>query len=106
MLPVRSLSMALAGTDLAHHRAFVGAAEDYRRKMQRVLNNDIAQNARPGVAYTAGPELWSKVPEFDYALPGVGWVLAQNWPSVLLLVAWLALAISFAVSARVRPTAD
>jgi ABC-2 type transport system permease protein len=56
MLPMRALSMALSGTDVAHHRQFVRAAEDYRRGIQRVMNADIARNARPGVAYAAGPD--------------------------------------------------
>jgi ABC-2 type transport system permease protein len=104
LLPMRSLSMVLAGTDFAHHRAFVQAAEDYRRLIQRVMNGDIAENARPGVVYTAGQDLWAKVPEFDYRAPGVGWALRQNALSLALLAGWLLAAVAFAVrgSARVR----
>jgi ABC-2 type transport system permease protein len=106
MLPIRSISMALAGTDFAHHRDFVQAAEEYRRNIQRVMNADIARNARPGIAYTAGLDLWSQVPPFAYDMPGVGWVLARNWSSVLLLLAWLGASIWFATAATRRLAID
>jgi ABC-2 type transport system permease protein len=96
MLPMRSLSMALAGTDLAHHRDFVTAAEEYRRGIQRVLNGDIAQNSKPGIAYVAGPELWTTVPEFAYQLPDASWALSQTAPSILLMLAWFAGTLWFA----------
>ena len=69
LLPMRTLSMALAGTDFAHHRAFVQAAEEYRRMIQRAMNGDIAEHAKPGVVYTAGPGLWNTVPDFAYDAP-------------------------------------
>ena len=75
MLPMRALSMALAGTDFVSTIAFVRAAEEYRRVIQRVMNDDIARHAKPGAAYTAGPDLWSKVPEFRYDPPGPSQVL-------------------------------
>jgi ABC-2 type transport system permease protein len=106
MVPMRALSMALAGTDFAHHRDFVRAAEDYRRALQRILNDDIARNARPGVAYTAGPELWSKVPEFDYELPGIRRVISQNWISVILLLGWFAVSVVFVARVRLGQGAD
>ena len=106
MLPMRSLSMALAGTDFDHHREFVRAAEDYRRGIQRVMNDDITRNARPGIAYAAGPDLWAKVTEFTYELPGIAWVLARNWISLLLLLAWCATSIWFAARGALRAAVD
>ena len=102
MLPIRSLSMALAGTDFAHHRDFVLAAEDYRRGIQRVMNEDIARNSRPGVAYTAGPALWAQVSEFQYELPSALWALRQATPSAWLLLAWCVAAYWFAARATRR----
>ena len=102
MLPMRTLSMALAGTDFAYHREFVRSAEDYRRSVQRVMNHDIAVNSKPGVAYTAGGELWAQVPEFVFRLPGAGWAIAQTWISLALLMAWLAGAVWFAARAPLR----
>ena len=106
MLPIRSLSMALSGTDFAHHRDFVTAAEEYRRGIQRVMNDDIARNARPGVAYTAGPALWAQVPEFEYDLPGASWALRQAAPSLALLLAWCLAAFVFAAHATRRLATD
>jgi ABC-2 type transport system permease protein len=106
MLPIRSLSIGLAGTDFAHHREFVGAAEDYRRMVQRRMNDDIARNARPGVAYTAGPALWAQVPDFVYTMPTLSWVLERYALSLLLLAAWFAVSVWFAVQAGMRMTID
>jgi ABC-2 type transport system permease protein len=98
LLPIRSLSMSLAGTDFAHHRAFVDAAEIHRRMMQRVLNRDIAERAKPGEVYLAGSELWNRIPDFAYEAPGVSWALEQSALSLLLMAAWLVGAIVFATT--------
>jgi ABC-2 type transport system permease protein len=92
LLAVRSASMALAGTDVYHHEHFVRAAEEHRRLIQRILNADIAQNSRFGETYTAGPELWARVPEFAYEPPSLAAVIANEAPSALLLVVWVLLA--------------
>jgi ABC-2 type transport system permease protein len=106
MLPMRSLSLALSGTDVAHHRDFVTAAETYRRGMQRVMNGDIARNSKPGVAYVAGPELWAQVPEFSYQLPGARWALRRTLLSLVLLLGWFAGTVWFASRATRRLSAD
>ncbi len=106
LLPVRSLSMALAGTDFAHHRVFVTAAEDHRRMMQRVMNSDITEYARPGEVYLAGPELWHQVPDFAFEARGVSWALGRQALSLVLMAAWLAAAVIFAVTGARRVTAD
>jgi ABC-2 type transport system permease protein len=96
-LAVRSLSMALAGTDFAHHTRFAQAAEQYRRMIQREMNLDIAYNAA-GVSgvYLRGRDLWEKIPDFAYQSPGAGWVLSRQRLPALLLLAWTAAAILLA----------
>jgi ABC-2 type transport system permease protein len=106
LLPVRALSMGLAGTDFAHHREFVRAAEDYRRMIQRVMNGDIAANSRPGAVYIAGPELWERVPEFNYDPPSAASVLGQHTVSLMAMIGWLAAAIVFAVTGTRRGGID
>jgi ABC-2 type transport system permease protein len=106
MLPVRSLSMALAGTDFAHHRQFVIAAEGYRRGIQRVMNDDIVRNSKPGVAYAADTALWQKVPAFSYELPPVSWALGEAAPSLILLFAWFVGSLWFASRATRRLAVD
>jgi ABC-2 type transport system permease protein len=106
LLAMRSLSMGLAGTDFLHHRDFVRAAEDYRRGIQRVMNEDIAQNSKPGAVYTAGQELWGRVPDFRFEAPGTAEVLARYTGSLLLLALWLAAAVAFAAKGAVAVAAD
>ena len=89
MLAMRAVSMGLAGTDFKQHRHFITAAEDYRRLIQRTMNDDImAHPTRAGV-YLAGRELWDKVPEFDYAAPPTSWVVANIRWSLVILGLWL-----------------
>jgi ABC-2 type transport system permease protein len=99
MLAVRSLSMALAGTDFQQHRHFIGAAEDYRRDIQRVMNHDIAVNQRKGEVYLAGRELWEKVPDFEYETPSTAWVLGHQRWSLLILALWVAGSVALMVRA-------
>jgi hypothetical protein len=42
--------------------------------------------------YVAGPDLWAKVPPFEYEAPRVFWVLANTWWSVTILAVWLLVA--------------
>ncbi|HTU99367.1 MAG TPA: ABC transporter permease subunit [Luteitalea sp.] len=105
-LPMRTLSMGLAGTDFAHHRAFVDAAESHRRMMQRVLNGDLAEHSRPGQVYLAGEDLWQRIPDFRYDAPGLRWALQQHLVSLGLLGAWLLAAFTFVLTGTRRPLID
>jgi ABC-2 type transport system permease protein len=87
-LAVRSISMGLAGTDLAQHLDFIGAAEQYRRGIQRVMNADIARNQKAGQTYLAGADLWSQVPDFAYDAPATTWVLSNLRWSLAILAGW------------------
>jgi ABC-2 type transport system permease protein len=100
-LAVRALSMGLAGSDVTQHRHFAMAAEQYRRHIQRVLNNDIAQHQKRGEVYLAKESLWSSVADFDYRAPGLGWVLAEQAPAAVALLAWV-VALGLAALAAVR----
>lgn len=104
MLAVRSLSMGLAGTDGAQHRHFAAAAEEYRRQVQRIMNEDITFNSRTGDRYIASPELWARVPDFAYAAPGLGWVMERQWGTAAVLLLWMVLAAlaAGAATARIR----
>ncbi len=96
LLPVQSLSMGLAGTDWHHHRHFVRAAEEYRRVIQKIMNDDLFKRGQitgprggeAGTLYMAGPELWTKVPDFLYEGPSVGWVLTRYSLSLVVLGFW------------------
>lgn len=105
MLAVRSLSMAVAGADVAHHRRFADAAERYRRQLVEAMNTSLAHDgtsANP--VFVAGPELWASVPPFTYRAPSLAWALSSQRLSLLALAAWLVL--SAAWLARVVSTLD
>ncbi len=94
---VERLSMALAGTDIAHHRRFAEAADAYREEFVQRLNRAIAVNdeiaSQPGDTtlysrYLAGRELWEQVPPFTYEAPPLSWALAHTFPSLLTGIVW------------------
>ena len=90
LLAVRGLSMALAGTDYAHHRHFADAAEQHRRRLVDLLNRDFAEKAgASGWSYKAGRELWDRAPALSYAPPTVGWALRRQAVSLGALAGWL-----------------
>jgi ABC-2 type transport system permease protein len=102
LVAVRSLSMAVAATDVLHHRRFAQAAEGYRRRLVRAMNENLAfRSTAAGIGYQAGPELWASLPPFQYEVPPVGVALAAQRSSAVVLAGWLlasALALGVAVS--------
>lgn len=92
LIAVRQLSMAIAGTDFAQHRAFAMTAETYRRRLNKLMNDDIAEHAAAGEEFShlGDEELWKAVGPFTYEAPGLGQVLLGQFPSLLFLGAWLA----------------
>lgn len=99
---MRTLSAGLCGTDYAHHKSFTDYAETWRKALVGSLNAAFAANAgAEGWEYRAGPELWSKVPAFDYREPAPTFALTTHHVSVLSLLGWLFLALGLAIrSAR------
>lgn len=73
LLALRNVSLSLAGTGMNEYRSFADAAETYRRKMVRMLNNEVAA-ARPHSNASRDATFWRKVPEFRYTatVGGVG----------------------------------
>lgn len=96
-LSLHLVSMALAGTDHAHHRHFATAGERYRRTMVRTMNQEfvrslLAFGTRPG-----DPTTWAKVSDVVYTPPDVVSVLGRSSWAIGLLLAWLAAAWTAAV---------
>ena len=102
MISIQQLSMIVAGSDLSAHLDFVGAAEVYRRRMDRMMNEAIAYNPYykesavfPGtdiIISQGGPELWRQVPEFAHAPLSVRLLGPRLRNNCLLLLFWLTLA--------------
>jgi ABC-2 type transport system permease protein len=94
VLVVRQLSMALAGTDAAHHRHFSDRAEAHRRGLVDLLNREFAEKGgAAGFDYKAGKETWEKAPAFAYTPPPLDWVLQRQITSLVLLMGWLMVAV-------------
>ncbi len=102
LLGIRAASMGLAGTDFAQHRHFAAAAEDYRRMLNRAMNQEITEKAPKNAPYLAGDDLWSRVPPFEYDAPGVGWVLGNVWPGLLALAGWALAGFALAAVSAAR----
>lgn len=103
LLAVRQISMAMAGTDLAHHGAFLAQAEHHRRELQRLLNGDIAQNAKGReFSYEADATLWRRARAFAFAIPPFRETLGRQAMALALLGIWAALTALAAVRAAAR----
>ena len=102
-IAMRTLSAGLSGTDFAHHRHFADHAEIWRKLLVKKLNEDFAINAGDaGWEYKAGPDLWKKIPPFEYKAPTVGFALRENLSSILVLLGWLLAAIGLALRSAKR----
>lgn len=108
LLSLTFVGSALAGSDTAAQRAFVRAAEDYRRTLSDRMN--LALRAQPApaenaMAVSAGADLWKRLPPFTpptVSLAARGWSLGLP---ALLLLGWLAgaLALLLFVVRKARP---
>lgn len=93
MLAIESLSMAFAGTDAIHQRAFLDSAESYRRLLVRTLNETLAVHPmRDGTPYRAGRDVWEQLPPFTYSRPSVRWVLRYQREALTVLIVWAGVA--------------
>jgi len=101
-LAARSLSMAFAGTDFPQHAHFATAAEQHRRLIQRVMNDDLMRNASNTGSYFAGNALWSKVPPFEYTAPDARWVASLYASTLAILALWVVAASIAALFAARR----
>lgn len=103
LLAVRAFSMGLAGTDFFHHRDFAVKAEELRRVMVKVMNDDLIKNAgAEAFNYRTSAALWSTVPPLDYHTPPARWALLHNWQSLAILFAGLIASLGLALAAMRR----
>lgn len=103
LVPLQNVSMALAGTDLAHQLDFQTQAEAHRRRIIRLLNQDMAEHAgADGFDYKAGSDLWKRIPDFSYRPMPLNLVIARIVPDLLMLAAWSGLAVLLLIAASRR----
>jgi ABC-2 type transport system permease protein len=102
-LAMRSISMGFAGTDFAQHTHFAKAAEEYRRMIQRTMNEELTYKApTTGGPYLAGEELWNKVAPFTYTAPDAAWVVERQAPSLGIVALWFVASVGLAAWAAQR----
>ncbi|QJB32913.1 DUF3526 domain-containing protein [Chitinophaga oryzae] len=87
-LAVRSISMALCGTDYEHQYHFYQAAGAYRNRFIRRLNQAMAY----GGAHER--QLYQHAETFQYTPPATAQVLRGLWLPALSLLLWLLISIS------------
>lgn len=102
-IAVRELSAGLCGTDLAHHWHFTEAAERWRKQLVGFLNEAFAKDGgAKGWSYKAGPELWKRVPSFEYEAPSADFALSHHQTELATLLAWLLISATFASVTALR----
>ncbi|MFZ5707551.1 MAG: ABC transporter permease [Pseudomonadota bacterium] len=112
-IALRSLSMALAGTDLEAHRSFLQQAEAYRYAIVQQLNqlqaeavtyaDDGSRNSDPeaGRRVRIDPRHWHDIPDFAYRGPSLHERLMAAGLSAAVLLVW-ALLVGLALRAAMR----
>jgi ABC-2 type transport system permease protein len=107
LLAIQSVSMGLAGTDFAHHRAFAAAAESYRRTLVKKMNDDMTYNAgKQDFSYLAQPALWQTIEDFRYEAPSTAWALRNQTISLAALALWFVAALTSALMVTRRMRVD
>jgi ABC-2 type transport system permease protein len=99
-ISLQHISSALTGTDIEAHRDFTRAAEQQRRLIIRLMNEDLMRGgAQAGNAYLSTRRLWESIPNFVYHPPTLAgsvrhviWdiVILTLWAVASLLIAWRA----------------
>ena len=95
--------LALAGTDVEAHRDFTRAAEEQRRLVIRLLNEDLMmRGAQAGDAYLSNRATWESIPNFTYHPPAVASAVRHIVWDVVVLLLWTVAAAWLAWHAVVR----
>lgn len=89
VLALDTLSAGLAGTDRAHHRAFIWSAEQHRRTIIEQLNDDLTYKAAPDASdYTNDEALWREIPDFVHSPPSFAGLASEYLKSLLVLLGY------------------
>lgn len=90
LLALQPFSMAMAGTDTAHHHHFVQAAEAHRRLIQTATSQDLIDHAGRDASYQAPADLWRRIPPLRYTAPPAAWAWERQTGNLAMLAAWCA----------------
>jgi len=95
---MRSIAMGIAGSDIGDYFHFIDFSEQYRRNMMGILNEDIMDHQgheHQNLNYQGGKDLWQQVPDYQYKPRSFETRFSGYVFSLLLLVAWLVIAMLF-----------
>ncbi|WKZ12221.1 MAG: ABC transporter permease subunit [Gammaproteobacteria bacterium] len=108
-LPLRSVSMGLAGTSLIEHNKFTTDAEDFRHNMVFKMNDYLSKAAvdlngvNDATNYmVANEEVFAIVPPYRYEPPALAATMAVQAGNFGILGAWLIAAVALAWQATRR----
>jgi ABC-2 type transport system permease protein len=88
-ISLQHVSSALAGTDVEAHRDFTRVAEQQRRLVLRLMNEDLMlRGVQAGDAYLSNRELWEKIPNFKYQPPAAADALRHVIWDIVVLILW------------------
>ena len=99
-ISLQHVSSALAGTDVEAHRDFTRAAEQQRRLIVRLLNEDLMLRGAQ-----ADDRLWQGIPNFSYRPLAISQSLRPVIWDIVILALWTLAALWMAWSAVVRQRA-
>jgi ABC-2 type transport system permease protein len=99
-ISLQHISSALAGTDVEAHRDFTRAAEQQRRKIVRLMNEDVMLRGAQ-----ADRELWDKIPNFEYQPPPVSRSMRPVIWDIVVMTLWAIAATWMAWHSVVRQRA-
>ena len=112
-LPLRSISMGLAGTDLIQHIKFLEDGEAYRRYMVAEMNGYLSKAAASmNATYSssnymrADEKVFSIVPPFEFDPPSLSATLREHRGNFVMLIVWLAAAMGAALFAVKRMSVE
>lgn len=91
-MAVKSLSMAIAGTDMYHHYNFTGYVENYRRELIRDLNKLDAAKVSDfkDSKGKLTQQYWEQVKDSHYHAPALRWSFSHYSAELIALLIWIA----------------
>jgi ABC-2 type transport system permease protein len=108
-LPLRSISMGLAGSDLIQHVKFMEDAEVHRRDMVVKMNDYLSKaSVHLNSSFSssnymkADEEVFAIVPPFEFEPPALADVVAEQRNNFVALLLWLLASIGLALFATKR----
>jgi ABC-2 type transport system permease protein len=89
LMSIQIISSALATTDWQHHQLFASSAEQYRRRVMQMLNENVRDHKHEG--HTGNEQLWSTIPAFTYQSPAISQILDRYTNALISFGVWLLL---------------